>query len=332
MSNQILIFSSSIDKPTTDPVTTSLQHRGYTVINYEADKVASGEASLAITVNGDGTHIRYNGEPLHLNKIVAAWYRRPNLFGPVALGADRAARSSIDLERRASAQLIEDEIPTNRWLNSPGVLKHQEADHKLSQLSLARKVGFRIPRTVVSNEWPTIGSTLGPNIVYKTFWGQRMATDRRFMLFTTPLMNTGPDHPPMKGLPFPGIWQENLPKKREWRITVIGNRTFDAIVNHDTEKTKDDWRRYALTQDITWKSGKFPDSEKEKCFEYCKQANLRMGMFDFIEDAEEGMTFLECNPNGQYTWLENELHFPLSKTVADELILIAESNTKPSHS
>lgn len=30
------------------------------------------------------------------------------------------------------------------------------------------------------------------------------------------------------GLPFPGLWQEFIQKKREWRVTVVGDKVFPA--------------------------------------------------------------------------------------------------------
>ncbi len=325
MSKQIFVFSAALDKPTTAPVIALLLQRGYEVLDYEADKVANGEAGLSITIgNGIDAQIIYKEKSVYPRRVAAAWCRRPNLFGPIATGTDRATRGSLDLERRASQQFIEDSIPIGRWLNSPDVLRHQEADHKLGQLLLAQKVGFRTPLTIVGNEWRPIASTLGPDIIYKSFWGQRMGADKRLMLFTTPLKNMGPYSPPMRGLPYPGIWQDQLPKRREWRITVIGDQIFEAVIYHNKSHTKDDWRRHTLDAGMHWERGSFPAEEKKKCLKYCEQAHLRMGMFDFIEDSGEELTFLECNPNGQYMWLEDELHLPLSEAVADELIRIAE--------
>ena len=53
---------------------------------------------------------------------------------------------------------------------------------------------------------------------------------------------------------------------------------------------------------------------------------LRFGSFDFIEDHDGKITFLECNANGQYRWLEQGLGFPISNAITDELARIADSN------
>lgn len=44
-----------------------------------------------------------------------------------------------------------------------------------------------------------------------------------------------------------------------------------------------------------------------------------------IEDPDGRIVFLECNPNGQYGWLEEQLGFPISQAIAGELIKIAKN-------
>lgn len=67
----------------------------------------------------------------------------------------------------------------------------------------------------------------------------------------------------------------------------------------------------------------FPDEQKRRCFEYLSKVGLKFGAFDFIEADDGTITFLECNANGQYGWLEYELGFPISQAIADELVTIA---------
>lgn len=318
MPKLILIFSSSFDKPTTASVITQLRARDYEVIDYEADRVASGETTFSVTLSRD-YEIVYDGKTFEPQNIAAAWFRRPIFSDPITR---TAASGSIDAERRASQQLVEDLIPANRWLNSPETLGRQEANHKLSQLLLAQDVGFQTPLTMVSNDWKTVATTLGPKIVFKSFWGQRRTASGNYVVYTTRFDNTGTGMPPAKGSPFPGIWQNDLPKKREWRITAVGDQTFDAAIYHEGDRTKDDWRLHSGATDLHWKHETFPANEKEKCLAYCRKAGLRMGMFDFIETPKGEMIFLECNPNGQFRWLEDTLALPISKAVADELVLI----------
>jgi hypothetical protein len=53
---------------------------------------------------------------------------------------------------------------------------------------------------------------------------------------------------------------------------------------------------------------------------------LRFGAFDLIEEPDGNVVFLECNPNGEYFWLEESLGFQISDAVAAELIKITNSS------
>ena len=109
-------------------------------------------------------------------------------------------------------------------------------------------------------------------------------TDDLKMVYTTPLRN--PDQLPTAGNPFPGLWQPQIPKSREWRITVVGDETFDAAI-YTSDAAKDDWRKHQGDQSkVEFRSESFPDDEKEKCMQFLGRAGLRFGAFDFIEELE----------------------------------------------
>jgi glutathione synthase/RimK-type ligase-like ATP-grasp enzyme len=46
---------------------------------------------------------------------------------------------------------------------------------------------------------------------------------------------------------------------------------------------------------------------------------LNFGCFDFIVTPEGEYVFLECNPNGQWLWIEMETGYDISKIMAKNL-------------
>jgi hypothetical protein len=56
----ILIASSSLDETAWKPVAGRLDARGYEVIAYEADKVATGETGLDVRVDQSGLNVQYD--------------------------------------------------------------------------------------------------------------------------------------------------------------------------------------------------------------------------------------------------------------------------------
>lgn len=319
--SSVLIASSAKDRPTWSPVAEKLDKRGVKVIPYEADKVASGEVDFGITIGaGHSLSLNYDGVHVKLGDLSAAWYRRPTEFTDEQ--EDKARQLSLSLERNAIQHALWDLIPEDRWLSSPrNIVK---AERKLLQLCIAEDVGFNTPTTVVTNNWHNVSDYLPETIVYKPSYGMFYDHEGLKILYVTPLENS-PKDLPLAGNPFPGFWQPFLNKSREWRITAIGERTFDAAIYTD-EDAKDDWRRHQLNSDrVRFKAEQFPTEQKELCYEYLGRLGLKFGCFDFIEDYDGKITFLECNANGQYGWLEDELGFPIAQSIADELIRVARS-------
>jgi glutathione synthase/RimK-type ligase-like ATP-grasp enzyme len=143
------------------------------------------------------------------------------------------------------------------------------------------------------------------------------------VVYTTRL-DSDKRHTLKSSLPFPAIYQDYAEKAKEWRVTVVGDRVFDVAIYTDDE-AKDDWRKHQFTKKVNFKSEEIEDDIKQKCMQFLGQYGLKYGAFDFVEDNEGRTTFLECNPNGQFMWLEEILDLPISDAIADELIKIASN-------
>lgn len=231
---------------------------------------------------------------------------------------DKARELCVEKEIDLLQESVWQQIPDDSWLNHPGIMDRSRA--KLAQLSLAKSLGFNIPKTVVTNNWNAINlKFIDETIIVKMSKGLVYDNNKARVLYTTPLNKES-----REGLseenPFPGIYQEYLGKKREWRITIVGDDAFEAAI-YTTEDAKDDWRKHQLTQNIAFKKESMPQSETEKCVAFLEHLGLIYGAFDFVENNEGKITFLECNTNGQFRWLEDILGLPISNAIADQLII-----------
>lgn len=315
----ILIASTSLDRATWGIVAEELSRRGHEVAVYQADKVALGIIPMDIILNDNGLLMRYDNKHLYLNEVGAAWYRRSAFFSDST--QDPAKQIGLDAERKSIQASIWAEIPEKAWLNSPNNI--QQADRKLQQLKLAHSLGFTVLPTVVSNQWGTILNDLPKSIVYKPSHPLLYENGQFKSVFTT-LFQNDEETLPLTSNPFPGLWQAYSAKKREWRITVVGDESFDAAI-YTSADAKDDWRKHQNDiSKVTFRRETFPQAQKEKCFQYLGKLGLKFGAFDFIEDEEGQIVFLECNPNGQYGWLEQSLALPISKAIASELSRITK--------
>jgi glutathione synthase/RimK-type ligase-like ATP-grasp enzyme len=52
---------------------------------------------------------------------------------------------------------------------------------------------------------------------------------------------------------------------------------------------------------------------------FMKALRLRFGAFDFLVSPSRGWVFLECNPSGQWAWIEEATGQPIASAIADAL-------------
>ena len=62
-----------------------------------------------------------------------------------------------------------------------------------------------------------------------------------------------------------------------------------------------------------------PDDIAGKCIRYLKLMRLKFGAFDFVVTPTGEYVFLECNPNGQWLWIELATEIKISEAKADFL-------------
>jgi glutathione synthase/RimK-type ligase-like ATP-grasp enzyme len=263
--------------------------------------------------------IRYDGNLITDDMIDAAWFRRPSLFSYER--DDMAERMSLEQNARSAFEAIWDAVSSGKWLNSPDAI--QRSQRKLHQFAIAQSLGFRLPGVNMTNSWDSVRG-MGKDLIFKLPGNGFLQSNRHDarLMFSTRLDATKINNI-RHTQPFPGMIEPYIAKKREWRVTVVGEEVFPVAI-HTSDYAKDDWRRHQGTANVEFVSEPLPDTSiPAKCKELLYRLGLRYGAFDFIETPSDEMIFLEVNPNGQYMWLEKTLGLPISDAIARELIRIA---------
>lgn len=288
---------------------------------YEPDRIAAGSRQFSAHLTTEGQlNLEYDGQPFRLEEISAAWCRRPNYYGEQS---DRLRWLLLKDEYAALQQALWEMLPQSVWLNSPQHM--QAAGLKLLQLELAASMGFRIPETLLSNSWESVAALRHETLVVKMEKNTVVPAGKSDKILPTTIARQGAL--PRSAKPYPGIWQQYIPKEKEWRVTVIGEKVFSAAI-YTTTEAKDDWRRHQFTSRVTFRAERFPKRLQQKCIELVKHYGLRYGALDFVETPTGEIVFLEINPNGQFMWLETDLGLPVSAAIAEELMTIASSSTR----
>ena len=320
---EVAIFSTSLDRPTYEPVVEILQKKGLDTFVYNSDKIACQDDSLNISVNSDGNlNLEYNDETVRLDQIKASWFRHPYVYNFDI--EDKAKKMTLEHEIDLLQNSIWNSVSDEAWLNHPD--KMEKARDKIGQLILAKSLGLKIPDTIVANNWGSIRNKFQDNpFIIKMPKGLIYENNKAKILYTT-ILNSNSSNELEENNPFPGIYQEYLEKRREWRITIVDDKVFEASVYTDKD-AKDDWRKHQFSNKVLFKKEKMPTEVTEKCCNFLGKLGLLYGTFDLIENNEGEITFLECNTNGQYRWLEDVLQLPITEAIADSLIKIHSQNS-----
>lgn len=116
--------------------------------------------------------------------------------------------------------------------------------------------------------------------------------------------------------------QNYIDKDFELRITVVGTHIFACRIdsqNMGKDYGQIDWRQ-GLDHGMVHSKFDLPSSVSDFCKAFLERLHLNFGCFDFIVTPDKEYIFLECNPNGQWLWIEQETGLKISKCIADTLI------------
>jgi hypothetical protein len=200
--------------------------------------------------------------------------------------------------------------PESVWINPLDA--RQRTNHKPLQLVSARKVGFPIPETLISNDPDEIRRfhrECRRNVVCKffipAFW-ENQAEGKVSASFTAPLTeDLLNDDTAFTSCP--AIYQERLQKKADVRVTFFGS-TYQAVRI---------WSQQSVLGLVDYRSDMRFESVMEpmemdadflaRCMEFSSQMGLLHGSYDFVEQPDGSMVFVEINEMGQFLWLEERL-------------------------
>ena len=121
----------------------------------------------------------------------------------------------------------------------------------------------------------------------------------------------------------PIIFQRHIPKEMDIRVTVVGDKVFPvAIDSQSTEETRIDWRR-GSNPHLRHEIMTLPEHISECCVRLVRALELRFGAIDLVKDLNGNFWFLECNPNGQWAWIENRTGLPIAEAITEEMMELA---------
>ncbi len=319
-----LIITSSTDGAHVEAVQKELDARSHRTLRVDTDRFGL-DWTLTIEQSPQkciaSIHTATEEWSLTPDTIASIWLRKPLLadFEKQLTLSTQAAQFASDewtatlngLYQVLSAQGI-------FWVSDPAHIA--SASHKPFQLMLARELGWNIPRTVITSDpdrarrfWHEMRG----HIIAKPIgrgWIRDTDDHDRFHFIMTNEVPSPRDMEQVRVSPV--IFQENIPKDYEVRVTVVGQAVWSAkIESQKSERARVDWRRYDLAH-TPHSPTRLPDDVERRCVALVQRCGLQYGAIDLIRTPDGEYVFLEINPVGQYLWIETLTGMPISASIA----------------
>jgi len=204
------------------------------------------------------------------------------------------------------------------WVNNPD--DNHTTENKILQLNMAQRIGLRIPKTCITNDKGEALQFLKDcdgEIVAKALYLPLIEEDKADYFIFANVVDTIENVPEHEFRLAPTIFQEHLRDKKDYRLTIIGDRCFSVeVVRESVKGTITDWR--IIKEGIRFRPCELPSDVVAKCVELVKAFGLTFGAIDLVQTLDD-YYFLEINPNGEWAWLQKEAKLPIAESLVNVL-------------
>ncbi|MEU1258438.1 ATP-grasp ribosomal peptide maturase [Streptomyces chartreusis] len=306
-----VLVVTMIDDPTADLVIRELHGRDVPVVRLDSgDFPATLSVAATITPHGIEGTLTTPTRTADLSRIRSLYYRRPSGFAFPHLDEQNARFARTQARYGLGGVLAS--LPGCLYVNHPHRIG--DAEFKPSGLTAAVTAGFQIPRTLVTSDPDAARAFIkanGPVIykplstpLYRNGSGVSCTVEvREVVAADIDERISGTAH----------LFQRRVDKIADARVTVIGDQVFTVRI----ESGLLDWR--TDYDQLTYTPVQPPPGLTSSLYRYLREFGLVFGAFDFAIDRDGRWWFLECNPSGQWAWLEPETGLPMVSAMADLL-------------
>jgi glutathione synthase/RimK-type ligase-like ATP-grasp enzyme len=232
--------------------------------------------------------------------------------------ADLLATAEIRSTIRGFFSLVPKEC---RWINNPFI--EDKVDNKVYQHQCAYRHGLAVPDTLITNSAQKVRGFFKKHhgdIIIKQlsditlidespYINQQGYKDTLFKGFYTSCVleqdldsledYLGPGNAPV-------LLQENLNKKSELRVTLVGEKIFCyRIYSQENTKSKIDFRH---VDNLKVEPCTLSPLIADKLTALLKFWNIVFAAIDLVETKDGNTVFLEANVVGNWLWLEKNMH------------------------
>lgn len=315
---KILIITNKSDL-TSDLVVNELFNFGRKFYRFNTeDLISNVKFTNSIEANRSWLEDEILDLKIPLHEIRAVYYRRPELPNISSLNLSKEENTFVLNEYLFCLEGIYRSLSNAYWFNDVYSIRHSE--NKMFQLRLAKEIGLVIPKTLITNDYNEalkFYKSCNEFCIVKPLKSGQLGKNSNKVIFTSSLKEFPVSKDSINSAPL--LLQEQIDKKFDIRTVIVGASHFSAkIHSQENMASRIDWRasksipkhsRYSLSKEI------FQEVQK-----LMQRLDLRYCAVDFVIDFKDNIYFLEINPNGQWAWIENQLGYPIAKSITKKLI------------
>lgn len=194
----------------------------------------------------------------------------------------------------------------------------------LGQLQLARACGLEVPRSLIGNDVQKAAEFLdacknGAIIKFFASSASKVLINGEYRYLPTQRVTPELRQNLARLALCPMVLQEEVPKYRELRITVVGRKVFAAAVDPRGSKLGEvDWRqdKELVKTFVPWDLDPKVETSLLKMMD---RMGMNFGTCDIIVTPEGRHVFLEINTISFFDFIEDCTGMPISRAVADLL-------------
>ncbi|RCH66990.1 ATP-grasp ribosomal peptide maturase [Streptomyces sp. SDr-06] len=311
MDGRPVLVSTEYEDPTADAVITELNRRRVPVLRLDPGKDFPESVVLAAHLGpqGWGGTLTYAGRTIDLGNVRALYHRRPSPYEPTA---DEQAACFGARENRRGLGGVLGALPGCLYLSHPQAIAR--AEYKPAQLATAATLGLTVPRTLITSDPAEAKSFAAeqPTIYKPLHASAYFVGDEPAGIWAAPVepgeLDGSVGH-------CAHLFQAQVAKVADVRVVVVGDQMFCAKILAPPGVV--DWR--SAYRNLTYEPITCPNAIDAALHRFLVRFGLSYGAFDFAVTADDVWWFLECNPNGQWGWLEAAAGLPIASAVADLL-------------
>ncbi|WP_405360682.1 ATP-grasp ribosomal peptide maturase [Kitasatospora sp. NBC_00085] len=308
----VLVMTNSRDV-TADVVLRVLAERGVPVVRLDpgADLHAGASLTAMYGMGGQRGSLRTRSRELDLTRVRSVWVRRASPYGGPAQLEEQDRRFAAAQALWGAGGILAS-LPGAHYVNHPWA--NRGAEYKPAQLAVARRHGFPVPDTLITNELSAAQEFVAGQaggVVYKPLWNTAYEVDG---LPRQVWVREVRGNELTAGVEVcPHLFQAKVDKAFDVRVTAVGDRLFAIRIDSPDL----DWRHRQGLMECA--PVVVPGEVSRAVAGYLGELRLVYGAFDFAVTGAGEWYFLECNPNGQWAWQLPETTDAIAQAIADQL-------------